>query len=108
MTEGKFRHLPVVEQSQLIGIVSIGDVVKYRAQQIEFESAALREYIRTAWGASISLQRAAESVNGPPVVTAEAAAATANTGMASTAASAMLTLGPTQETKIRLHIPHAA
>ena len=37
MTAGKFRHLPVVEGSQLIGIISIGDVVKYRVQQIEFE-----------------------------------------------------------------------
>ncbi len=48
MTAGKFRHLPVVEGNKLIGIISIGDVVKYRVQQIEFESAALREYIRTA------------------------------------------------------------
>ena len=47
MTVGKFRHLPVVESDQLIGIISIGDVVKHRAQQIEFESAALRDYIRT-------------------------------------------------------------
>jgi CBS domain-containing protein len=48
MTAGKFRHLPVVEGDQLIGIISIGDVVKYRVQQIEFESAALRDYISTA------------------------------------------------------------
>ena len=48
MTAGKFRHLPVVEGAQLIGIISIGDVVKYRVQQIEFKSAALRDYIRTA------------------------------------------------------------
>ncbi len=48
MTVGKFRHLPVVEGNKLIGIISIGDVVKYRVQQIEFESAALRDYIRTA------------------------------------------------------------
>ena len=48
MTAGKFRHLPVVEGDQLIGIISIGDVVKYRVQQIEFESAALRDYIRSA------------------------------------------------------------
>ena len=37
MTAGKFRHLPVVEGNKLIGIISIGDVVKYRVQQIEFE-----------------------------------------------------------------------
>ncbi len=48
ITAGKFRHLPVVEGNKLIGIISIGDVVKYRVQQIEFESAALRVYIRTA------------------------------------------------------------
>ena len=48
ITAGKFRHLPVVEGNKLIGIISIGDVVKYRVQQIEFESAALRDYIRTA------------------------------------------------------------
>ena len=48
MTAGKFRHLPVVEQNRLAGIVSIGDVVKHRLGQIEGESAALREYILTA------------------------------------------------------------
>ena len=48
MTEGKFRHLPVVEQGRLAGIVSIGDVVKTRVQDMEQESAALRDYIQTA------------------------------------------------------------
>ena len=48
MTAGKFRHLPVVDQGRLIGIVSIGDVVKYRLNEIETESKALREYILTA------------------------------------------------------------
>jgi CBS domain-containing protein len=48
MTEGKFRHVPVVEQGRLAGIISIGDVVKSRVQQMEQESAALQEYIRTA------------------------------------------------------------
>jgi CBS domain-containing protein len=48
MTAGKFRHLPVVEDARLIGIISIGDVVKRRLQQIESESAALRDYIGTA------------------------------------------------------------
>ena len=33
MTAGKFRHLPVVEEGQLFGIVSIGDVVKYRVRK---------------------------------------------------------------------------
>jgi CBS domain-containing protein len=48
MTAGKFRHVPVVEDDQLIGIVSIGDVVKHRLHEIEHESAALRDYILTA------------------------------------------------------------
>jgi CBS domain-containing protein len=48
MTEGKFRHVPVVEQSRLTGIISIGDVVKHRLQEMEQEQNALRDYIQTA------------------------------------------------------------
>jgi CBS domain-containing protein len=48
MTEGKFRHVPVVDQGRLSGIVSIGDVVKWRLHEMEEESNALRDYIRTA------------------------------------------------------------
>ncbi len=48
MTTGKFRHMPVVEQGRLAGIVSIGDVVKHRIVEMEQESAALRDYIQTA------------------------------------------------------------
>ena len=48
MTAGKFRHEPVVEQDKLIGIVSIGDVVKHRLEEMEREQAALRDYIQTA------------------------------------------------------------
>jgi len=48
MTRGKFRHLPVIENGRLAGIVSIGDVVKHRLAQMMFESNALREYIATA------------------------------------------------------------
>jgi CBS domain-containing protein len=48
MTSGKFRHLPVLDQSQLVGVISIGDVVKSRVEEIESESNALREYIATA------------------------------------------------------------
>ena len=48
MTTGKFRHLPVLAKDQLIGLVSIGDVVKQRVEEIEGESEALRDYIRTA------------------------------------------------------------
>ena len=48
MTAGKFRHLPVLERDQLVGIVSIGDIVKYRLWVMEQESAALRDYIQSA------------------------------------------------------------
>lgn len=48
MTAGKFRHVPVVEQGKLAGIVSIGDVVKHRLMEMEHEQAALRDYIQTA------------------------------------------------------------
>jgi len=47
MTEGRFRHLPVVEEGRLIGIVSIGDVVKRHVSAIDSERQALREYIAT-------------------------------------------------------------
>lgn len=48
MTSGKFRHLPVLRDGQLIGVVSIGDVVKQRVGEIEQDAEALREYIQTA------------------------------------------------------------
>ena len=48
MTHGKFRHLPVVDGGRLAGIVSIGDIVKHRLEEMERESSALREYILTA------------------------------------------------------------
>ena len=48
MTEGKFRHLPVIEQGKLSGIISIGDVVKHRIVEIEQESDALKSYIQSA------------------------------------------------------------
>jgi CBS domain-containing protein len=48
MTTGRFRHLPVVQQDKLIGIVSIGDVVKRRVEEIDHETKALRDYIQTA------------------------------------------------------------
>jgi len=47
MTERRIRHLPVVENDALVGIVSIGDVVKHRIQETEYEAKALREYITT-------------------------------------------------------------
>jgi CBS domain-containing protein len=48
MTEGKFRHMPVVANGELIGVISIGDVVKQRVEEVEQESEAMRDYIRTA------------------------------------------------------------
>ena len=48
MTTGKFRHIPVVDLDQLVGIVSIGDIVKHRLWEMEQESAALRDYIQSA------------------------------------------------------------
>jgi CBS domain-containing protein len=48
MTAGKFRHLPVVEGGRLVGLVSIGDVVKHRLGEMEHESNAMKEYILTA------------------------------------------------------------
>ena len=47
MTEHRVRHLPVVEDGQLIGLVSIGDLVKARLGELEFESNVLRDaYLR--------------------------------------------------------------
>ena len=48
MTAGKFRHVPVVDQGRLTGMVSIGDVVKHRLGEMERDSAAMRDYILTA------------------------------------------------------------
>jgi len=48
MTQRRIRHLPVIEDGRLVAFVSIGDIVKYRLQQIESEAQAMRDYIRTA------------------------------------------------------------
>lgn len=48
MTKRRIRHLPVVEDSKLVGFVSIGDLVKYRIDKIESEAAAMRDYIQSA------------------------------------------------------------
>ena len=48
MTLGRCRHMPVLRNDRLAGLVSIGDVVKYRIDTIEAERLALREYIATA------------------------------------------------------------
>ena len=48
ITERRIRHLPVVEQGEIRGIVSIGDLVKYRMERIEAEADAMRAYIQSA------------------------------------------------------------
>lgn len=48
MTRGRFRHVPVVSGDKLAGIISIGDVVKFRVEEMERESAQLRDYIMSA------------------------------------------------------------
>jgi CBS domain-containing protein len=48
MTQRRIRHLPIVENGQLRGIVSIGDLVKYRMERIEAEAEAMRAYIQSA------------------------------------------------------------
>jgi CBS domain-containing protein len=48
MTRRRIRHLPVVDDGELIAFVSIGDLVKYRIELVEHEAEAMREYIRTA------------------------------------------------------------
>jgi CBS domain-containing protein len=48
MTRGRFRHLPVEHEGRLVGIVSIGDVVKQRIEDVEREADEIRNYIATA------------------------------------------------------------
>ncbi|MEP9352906.1 CBS domain-containing protein [Xanthobacter sp. KR7-65] len=48
MTRGRFRHVPVVSGDKLVAIISIGDVVKFRVEEMERESAQLRDYIMSA------------------------------------------------------------
>ncbi len=45
MTAGRFRHLPVVKDDQMVGIISIGDVVKHRLEELENETHMLHDYI---------------------------------------------------------------
>ncbi|HEX8640988.1 MAG TPA: CBS domain-containing protein [Allosphingosinicella sp.] len=48
MTQRRIRHLPVVEDGRLVGLVSLGDLVKYRMDKIEQEAAAMLSYIQSA------------------------------------------------------------
>ncbi|MEQ1671746.1 MAG: CBS domain-containing protein [Hyphomicrobium sp.] len=47
MTSGRFRHLPVLEDGALVGIISIGDVVKHHTAEVELEVSAMRGYLAT-------------------------------------------------------------
>ncbi|MDX2258582.1 MAG: CBS domain-containing protein [Hyphomicrobiaceae bacterium] len=47
MTKGRFRHVPVVDNGRLVGIVSIGDVVKHHIAEVEMEVSAMRGYLAT-------------------------------------------------------------
>lgn len=48
MTDGRFRHVPVVEDGRIVGLISIGDVVKRRIAAVEAEHQAMRDYITMA------------------------------------------------------------
>ncbi len=48
MTTGRFRHLPVVDKVEMVGIVSIGDIVKHRLEELEAEASLLQDYIAGA------------------------------------------------------------
>lgn len=47
MTNGRFRHMPVIRDGKLVGVVSIGDIVKHRVAEMESEQQALKEYIHS-------------------------------------------------------------
>eukprot|EP00038_Savillea_parva_P001692 m.267565 g.267565 ORF g.267565 m.267565 type:complete len:138 (+) comp105917_c0_seq1:1-414(+) len=45
MTDGRFRHMPVLEQEQLVGMITIGDVVNFRLTALEYEALQLKQLI---------------------------------------------------------------
>ena len=47
MTQGRFRHVPVIEDGAFVGIISIGDVVKHHIAEVEMEVTAMRDYLAT-------------------------------------------------------------
>ena len=48
MTRERIRHLPIIEDGKLAGIISIGDIVKAMMDEIEFENRMLKDYIQTS------------------------------------------------------------
>lgn len=46
MTEGRFRHMPVIEDDEIVGVVSIGDIVKHRMAALQRDNAALEAFIQ--------------------------------------------------------------
>lgn len=49
MSDGRFRHMPVIENNRMVGVISIGDVVNARIQEIQRENAALTDMISNSW-----------------------------------------------------------
>jgi CBS domain-containing protein len=49
MTEGRFRHMPVIDGNRMVGVISIGDVVKARISEIQQENSALTGMIANTW-----------------------------------------------------------
>lgn len=49
MTDGRFRHMPVIDHNRMIGVISIGDVVKARIMEIQEENSALTGMIANSW-----------------------------------------------------------
>ncbi|HVL20826.1 MAG TPA: CBS domain-containing protein [Amaricoccus sp.] len=49
MTDGRFRHMPVIDDNRMIGVISIGDVVKARISEVQVENAALTDMISNSW-----------------------------------------------------------
>jgi len=49
MTDGRFRHMPVIDDNRMVGVISIGDVVKARITEIQQENAALTDMIANSW-----------------------------------------------------------
>jgi CBS domain-containing protein len=47
MTKGRFRHAPVIENGELVGVISIGDVVKHHLAEVEMQVSAMQGYLAT-------------------------------------------------------------